>query len=372
MPVSAAPPVSRATIDGIRAAAYTIPTDQPESDGTLEWDRTTLVVAQVTAGGEQGLGYTYSSAGTARLIEQKLGPAMLEGDAMDIARLWRENRARLRNLGLEGIAATAVSAVDVALWDLKARLLGVSVAELIGCHRTRVPIYGSGGFTSYSDETLDRQFTGWRREGITRFKMKVGREPQRDLQRVRVARGAIGRDCDLLVDANSAYTRNEARMYAELFAQSADIRWLEEPLSPRDLRGLFFLREHMPVGVEIAEGEYGYELDDFRRLLEADAADVVMPDATRCGGITGMLKVAALCEACHKPMSCHCAPALHATVGAVLPDVRHIEYFHDHVRIENMLFDGLPRLRNGELEIDRHQPGMGWRFHWDEAERYRH
>jgi L-alanine-DL-glutamate epimerase-like enolase superfamily enzyme len=371
MAAPALPPVARVAIDDVRAAAFTVPTDQPEADGTLTWDRTTLVVVQITAGGERGLGYTYSAPGAAQLIEQQLAPVIQEHDAMDIARVWLANRARLRNLGQEGIAATAVSAVDVALWDLKARLLGLSVAKLIGCHRERVPVYGSGGFTSYPDEALTQQFSGWREQGITRFKMKVGREPERDLRRVRTARAAIGREAELFVDANSAYTRNQARMSAEIFAHSCDIRWLEEPLAPQDLRGLCFLREHMPVGVEIAEGEYGYELDDFRRLLEADAADVVMPDATRCGGVTGFLKVAALCEACHKPMSCHCAPALHATIGAVVPQVRHIEYFHDHVRIENLLFSSLPRLRDGELEINDDQAGFGWEFHWEEAERFR-
>ncbi len=362
---------SHVAIDAIRTGAFTIPTDRPESDGTLAWNSTTLVVVELSAGDERGLGYTYASAGTAHLILSKLSEVLRENDAMNIGCIWNHARARLRNLGRQGIAANAVSAVDVALWDLKARLLGLNIVDLLGRQRDRVPIYGSGGFTSYSDDTLVRQFSHWRAQGITRFKMKVGRNPKADLGRVRTARDAIGRDAELYVDANSAYTRNQARMYAELFANACDVRWLEEPLAPHDLRGLRFLREHMPVGVEIAEGEYGYDLDDFRRLLEADAADVVMPDATRCGGVTGFLKVAALCEACHKPMSCHCAPALHAVIGAVVPDVRHIEYFHDHVRIENMLFTGLPRQVDSELEIDRSQPGFGWEFRWTDAERFR-
>src|SRR5690606_14646443 len=148
--------------------------------------------------------------------------------------------------------------------------------------------------------------------------------------RVHAARTEIGTAAELFVDANSAYTRRQALVFADLFAGKFDVRWLEQPLPPEDLAGLRFLREHVPAQLDIAEGEYGYDLDYFRRLLAADAADVIMPDLTRCGGVTGFLKVAALCEASTIPLSSHCAPALHVHVGCTVRGLRHIEYFHDH------------------------------------------
>ena len=278
--------------------------------------------------------------------------------------------ARLRNLGRQGGAAMAVSAVDVALWDCKARHLGVPLAALLGRVREVLPIYGSGGFTSYSDVQLRRQFSDWTELGITRFKMKVGREPGRDRHRVGVARGSIPDDAELFVDANSAYTRNQALEFGRIFVDEADVRWMEEPLPPADIAGLRFLRGRVPPLLEIAEGEYGYDLDYFRLLLEAEAVDVPMADATRCGGVTGFLKVATLCTAWGMPLSSHCAPALHVAVGCAVEPMRHAEYFHDHARIERELFDGAPTPEGGGLRPNLNRPGLGLEFKWSDAERY--
>src|SRR5581483_12032583 len=113
--------------------------------------------------------------------------------------------AKTRNLGRDGITSMAVSAVDVALWDLKGKLLGVPVCRLLAAARERVPVYGSGGFTSYSDAQLGAQLSGWVHDGIPRVKMKVGRDPADDPRRVAVARNAIGDATELFVDANGAY-----------------------------------------------------------------------------------------------------------------------------------------------------------------------
>lgn len=363
---------SRATVPiaRCRPAAFRIPTDAPESDGTLAWDTTTLVVVEIAGGGETGLGYTYADAGVARTIADHLEPILRGQDAFAIPALWRAMFARLRNLGRGGAAAMAVSAVDAALWDLKAKHLSVPLALLLGPARDALPVYGSGGFTSYSDAQLQRQFREWAARGITRFKMKVGREPARDRHRVKVARAAIGSDAELFVDANSAYTRNQALEAARMFVDEADVRWLEQPLPPQDLAGLRFLRGRVPPRLEIADGEYGYDADYFRRLLEADAVDVVMADATRCGGITGFLQVAALCDAWVRPLSTHCAPALHLHAGCAATPLRHAEYFHDHERIERDLFDGTVEPEDGVLRPNLSRPGHGLVFKWADAERY--
>jgi L-alanine-DL-glutamate epimerase-like enolase superfamily enzyme len=363
---------SRATapITAVGTAAFRIPTDAPESDGTLAWHATTLVVVEIDAAEKHGLGWTYADAGVAQTIQDHLRPALRTRDALAIEALWAEMIARLRNLGRQGAALMAVSAVDVALWDLKAKLLGVPLVALLGRARDAFPLYGSGGFTSYSDAQLERQFLGWAERGITRFKMKVGRDPAADRHRVRAARAVIGGAAELFVDANSAYTRNQALEAARMFVDEADVRWFEEPLAPDDFAGLHFLRLRVPPQLELAEGEYGSDLDYFQRLLAADAVDVVMPDATRCGGITGFRKVGVLCETARRPMSSHCAPSLHAHLGCALPALRHGEYFHDHARIEHELFDGAPLPKNGQLRPDPDRPGLGLEFKWADAERY--
>jgi len=357
-------------IEDVRVGAFRIPTDAPEADGTLIWEATTLIVVEIAAGGERGLGYTYANAGVATTIATDLEPLIRGRDAMDIPALWAAMFARLRNFGDAGSSAMAVSAVDIALWDLTAKQLGVPLVALLGRAREALPIYGSGGFTSYSDEQLQQQFRGWTELGLTRFKMKVGREAARDRDRVKLARAAIGDSALLFVDANSAYTRKQALEFARIFADEADVRWLEQPLAPSDLTGLNFLRQHVPPRVEIAEGEYGYTLDYFRRLLEAEAIDVVMADVTRCGGVTGFMKVAALCEAWSLPLSSHCAPALHVHPGCAALPVRHAEYFHDHVRIERDLFDGAPEPAAGSLRPDLSRPGHGLEFKWADAESF--
>lgn len=359
------PPIQR-----VRSSAYTIPTDAPESDGTLEWSSTTIVVAELTAGGKTGLGYSYADAAAGDLIRRVLADVVLGQDAMAIPALWRRMLQTLRNIGRPGIGSTAIAAVDVALWDLKAHLLGVPLVSLLGRAREQVPVYGSGGFTSYDDERLTQQLAGWVEAGIASVKMKVGREPDRDPHRVRVARQAIGNSAALFVDANGAYERKQALQLSEEFA-SQGVTWLEEPVSSDDLEGLAEIRAGVPSVIEVTAGEYGYDLFYFERMLAARSVDVLQPDATRCGGITGFLQVAPLSEAAGVPLSTHTAPALHVHLGCAVPGVRHIEYFHDHARIEQMLFDGVTVPADGYLAPDRLRTGLGLELKREDAARYR-
>jgi L-alanine-DL-glutamate epimerase-like enolase superfamily enzyme len=357
-------------IDRLDVAAYTIPTDAPESDGTLEWDSTTMVVVEAHAGGTAGLGYSYADVSAAFLIDRKLAGIVHGCDPMAVPEAWTAMRRAVRNIGRPGIASSAIAAVDMALWDLKARLLGLSLARLLGPARTAVPVYGSGGFTSYSEERLRRQLGGWAASGIRRVKMKVGRDPAADPARVRAARDAIGPGVELFVDANGAYTRKQALGFAARFVD-AGVTWFEEPVSSDDLEGLRLMRERAPAGMAVAAGEYGYDLAYFQRMLDAEAVDVLQADATRCEGITGFLKAAALCEARSMPLSAHTAPAVHAHPCCALPVAEHIEYFHDHVRIESLLFDGALSPVDGALHPDLSRPGTGLEFKWKDAERYR-
>lgn len=355
-------------ITGIEVSAYEIPTDAPESDGTLAWDSTTMVVVRLSAGAERGIGYSYAHQAAAVLIRDKLAEVVTGADAMDVPRAWRRMQDVVRNLGRPGVASHAIAAVDVALWDLKAKLLGLPLADLLGRIHQGVAVYGSGGFTSYSLDTLCRQLSGWVEQGISQVKMKVGRQPDEDLARVRAARKAIGDSPALFVDANGAYDRKQALDKAADFAGEG-VCWFEEPVSSDDLKGLRLMRDRVPPGMEIAAGEYGYDSFYFRRMIEAGGVDVLQADATRCLGISGIMRAGSLCEAFSVPLSAHTAPSIHLHPMCALPAARNIEYFHDHVRIEQMLFEGATNPQGGHL-YPSDRSGLGLELKEKEAERY--
>jgi L-alanine-DL-glutamate epimerase-like enolase superfamily enzyme len=356
-------------IERINVSAYRIPTDAPESDGTLAWDSTTLVLVEAQAAGITGIGFSYADTATAALIRDKLIDVVRGRDAMSVPGSWLQMVQAIRNLGRPGIASMAIAAVDTALWDLKARLFNVPLAVLFGAVRDAVPIYGSGGFTSYTLAELQKQLGGWAEAGISRVKMKVGRDPRADVERVRAAREAIGPRTELFVDANGAYGCKQALAMAEAFADFG-VSWFEEPVSSDDLAGLKLLRNRAPPGMDITAGEYGYDLRYFRRMLAAGAVDVLQADATRCAGFTDFLRVDALCESHCAPLSSHCAPMLHLHPCCAALRVRHMEYFHDHVRIATLLFDGVAAPVDGSLHPDLSRPGIGLEFKHADARQY--
>jgi L-alanine-DL-glutamate epimerase-like enolase superfamily enzyme len=359
----------QAPIEWVQARAFKIPTDKPEADGTISWDATTLVLVEVSGGGTSGIGYTYSGAAVVELIQGELAKAVHGLDALDPQGAWLSMQQHVRNLGREGLAATAISAIDAALYDLKARLLDLPLTKLLGGYRSSVPIYGSGGFTTYSDDELERQLGGWvSKDGCAFVKMKIGSHPEDDPRRVECAKRAIG-DAQLFVDANGAYAVQQALSLAGSFAEQ-NVGWFEEPVSSDDLEGLAAVRNRIPAGIEIAAGEYAYTIGYVRRMLEAHAVDVQQADMTRCGGVTAFLQIAALCEAFHVDISGHCAPALHLHVACATPRLRHLEWFHDHVRVEHMLFDGSPVPKKGMIEPDLSRPGNGLAFKEQDAARY--
>ncbi len=356
-------------IERLEVSAYTVPTDSAESDGTLQWDSTTMILVEVRGGGKTGLGYTYGDVSVGTMIDSKLKEVVEGRDAMDVQAAWAAMDHTLRNAGRPGVGSMAISAVDVALWDLKAKLLDLPLATLLGRFHESVPVYGSGGFTSYSTERLKDQLSGWVEEGIPRVKIKVGREPAEDPHRVQAAREAIGDGVELMVDANGAYTRKQALHWAERFAE-AGITWLEEPVSSEDLEGLRLLRDRGPGGLSIAAGEYSWNLFYSNGLIEAGAVDILQADVTRCGGITELLRVDALCKARSMPFSAHCAPQIHAHAGCAMETLLHCEYFHDHSRLEGMLFDGALGPEGGVLTPDPEKPGLGIELKRSEAKKY--
>jgi L-alanine-DL-glutamate epimerase-like enolase superfamily enzyme len=371
------PPSAAATdgpaVTGIEAAVYTVPTDAPEADGTLAWDRTTMVVVTARAAQALGIGWTYGAGAVAPVVAEQLAPVVTGRSALDVPGAAEAMARAVRNIGRAGVAAMALSAVDTALWDLKARLLGCSLTSVLGRVNEAVPVYGSGGFTSYDERQLTQQLSGWvTTDGIPRVKIKIGEDwggnERRDLDRVARAREAIGPDAELYVDANGGYRTGQAvRVAAALTGYG--VTWFEEPVSSQDLAGLATVRAQ--VRPDVTAGEYSWSLADSARLITAGAVDCLQLDVTRCGGITGFLAASALAASASLDISAHCAPNLHAHVGAAVPNLRHIEYFHDHQRIERMLFDGALDPRGGVLRPDPARPGHGMALKTQDAERFR-
>jgi L-alanine-DL-glutamate epimerase-like enolase superfamily enzyme len=361
------------TIERLDVSVFTIPTEEPESDGTLSWDETTVVVVEPVAHGISGLGFTYGTAACAAMIVDVLSDVVVGLDPADTGAAWESMVRAGRNLGRPGIASMAIAAVDAGLWDLKGRLFDQPVARMLGMIRNSVPVYGSGGFTSYSDEKLVGQLGGWvHGEGIPRVKMKVatdrGAAEDRDLARVAVARKAIGPDAELLVDANGGYSRKQAVRMARAFGFEG-VTWLEEPVSSDDLEGLREIRGL--VDMDVAAGEYGYDLPYFERMAAFGAVDVLQVDASRCAGITEWLRAAAVAAAHGLDVSAHTAQSVHVHPATAIPNLRHLEYFYDHARVDRLLFDGVLDPVGGYLHPDLSRPGLGLDLKRKQADRYR-
>ncbi len=368
--MTAADPVPVTSID---VSVFVVPTAEPEADGTLTWDETTVVTVEPTAGGVSGLGFSYATGACATLIHDVLEEVTIGADAMDVTGIWGEMVRAIRNMGRPGVVSMAIAAVDTALWDLKARLLDLPLCRLLGVVREEVPVYGSGGFTSLSDEELTEQFEGWvQGDGIPRVKMKVGESwgsnEVRDLARVELAREVVGADAELYVDANGGYTRKQAVRMAREY-ESLGVTWFEEPVSSDDLAGLHEVRGL--TRIDVAAGEYGYDLVYFERMCAAEAVDCLQVDASRCAGITEWFRAAAVAAAHGLQVSAHCAPSLHSHPAAATVNLRHVEYFADHARLDRLLFDGVLDPTGGVLHPDLSRPGMGLDIKRVDAERYR-
>ncbi len=356
-------------IDFFEARAYCIPTDQLESDGTLCWNSTTLVVVFLGSGNVKGMGYTYSDKSLVPLLENMCTKLVLGNPADSHPFILNSLHNNIRNLGDTGLTSMAISAVDNALWDLRARLYDSSLLDFLGISKYSIEAYASGGFTSYSMDQLQKEMSAWRESGFRAVKMKIGREKNKDRERLEITRKAIGESVDLFVDANGAYNSKEALSIARMLIEY-DVVWFEEPVWHSDKSGLLFIREHCLAPLRVASGEYGFDLNYFKDLLINKCVDVIQADATRCG-TTGFLQASSLCEAFNIPLSAHTAPSLHMHLCCAVKSAINVEYFHDHARIEQMIFEGAANANNGWLIPDRSAPGNGLLLKHADAERFR-
>ena len=354
----------------LRAGAFRVPTERPEADGTLAWDATTVVVVQACSGGVTGTGWTYAAAAAAGVVEELLAPAIDADATADDPEAAAEAMSRaLRNAGRPGIGATAMSAVDIALWDLRARREGMPLSRMLGAIRPSIPVYGSGGFTTEDDDALAAQLDAWLDVGVGAVKIKIaedrGRRIDRDLERVALVRDRVGRDIGVFVDANGGYDLAQAiEIGRELDALG--VAWFEEPVSSDDPDGLARVRD--AVRADVAAGEYVWRPADAVPLL-AGAVDCLQIDVTRCGGITVWPEIARMARAAGLEVSGHCAPQLAVHIGAATVGLRHLEWFRDHERVDAILFGGtLPVVDGCLTPTDAVGHGMTLS---DRAERYR-
>ncbi|GAB7005723.1 enolase C-terminal domain-like protein [Nocardioides sp. AN3] len=359
-------------VASVQAAAYTIPTDLPEADGTLAWDSTTLVIVTATTGDPAlpvGTGWTYAPAATAHVVTELLAGVVCGRDALDVVGAWEAMVRAVRNAGRQGVVGMAISAVDVALWDLAARLLDQPLHRLLGRCRDDVPLYGSGGFTTYSEKELRAQLACWLDQGFERVKIKIGESwgaaERRDVARVEQTRAEVGDDAEVFVDANGGYAVKQAVRVGRAL-DALDVRWFEEPVSSDHPAQLRIVRDTLQT--DVAAGEYGWDLAGLARLV--DSVDCLQIDATRCGGFTEWRRAAALAAAHGLQVSAHCAPALHGPVALATPNLCHVEWFHDHARIERMLLDPPPDPTGGRL-LPSNEPGHGFTLRETDLERYR-
>ena len=364
-----------AAVDELEVAAYTIPTDAPEADGTLSWDATTIVVVHAHGAGECGLGYTYADVSTAKLIASKLGGIVataatrcgaaggVGGDGRADPKPWPtrdhldgDRRGRRRRL-----------------WDLTGARAGPAAGKLLGMARACVPVYGSGGFTAYPAQRLSEQLGAWVEQGIPRVKIKVGSEPDKDPARVLLAREVIGPRAELFVDANGAYTRKQALGLAERFRDQAQVSWFEEPVSSNDLlEGLRLLRDRVrrPGWRDRSRANTATTRSTSSGCSTPERSTFSRPTSPAAPASPSFLRVGALCRAHGVPLSLHCGPSIHLHPATALENFAHLEYFHDHVRIEDMLFDGVVDPVEGALAPDLDRPGIGLELKRGEAERY--
>lgn len=356
-------------VEEVQVDFFRIPTEKPESDGTLTWSSTGMLCVQIHCQGYTGLGYSYTTEAAAQIVKKHFVELIVGRGPYPVQKRNFQMQRSVRNFGHQGVAACALSAVDIALWDLKAQLLKIPLVELLGVFRDRTEAYASGGFTSQSPEELQNWVGGWKEKGFRLFKIKIGRHPEEDIERVAAVRNALEDSDSIFIDANGAYDVKPALALAERVSEFG-VSWFEEPVSSDNREGLKYLRQRLPPGMELSAGEYGWDLFRLFHLLKSQCVDVLQIDVTRCGGITGFLRAAEMARAFHVPLSCHTAPHLHAPLACSLDNVRHLEVFADHDRIENELFENHDRIGSGWMETNREVDGHGLRLKRDIARQY--
>jgi L-alanine-DL-glutamate epimerase-like enolase superfamily enzyme len=323
-----------------------------------ESGRGSLFVHIKTASGQEGL--APGLALSRDVIQRVLKPALVGQDPLCIEKLWDDMFWRVRGFGRKGVAFCAISAVDIALWDLKAKLFGVPLYRLLGPYTDRVPIYGSGGWTSYSEAELVREQTGYVERGIPRVKMKVakdfGHAEAEDVQRLKAVRKAVGDEVEIYVDANNGYYAKQAIGMARHLADY-NVKWFEEPVLADDIAGLAAIAR--AIDIPVATGEHEYTRYGFKELIAQGGADIVQPDVGRVGGVTEWMKVAHLAHAFNLPVAPHAVQLVHLHLACCTPNLKVVECLGTADETDRLWYTEFPEQRDGYWSPYPDRPGLG-------------
>jgi L-alanine-DL-glutamate epimerase-like enolase superfamily enzyme len=360
-------------ISSIRTQIVELPADEPLA-GAIENPRATraFVTLQIgTDDGVDGIGVTYFGgplSGALRLAVDQLGALIIGEDPLLLERIVKTLRDAAGHAGAAGIFTLALSAIDMALWDIKGKALNLPLWKLLGGARDRVPTYASGALMR--GLPLDRATASARRLvelGFRQMKMQLAlpgdTSPQREVARARAIRESVGPDIALMVDINQRWRAEQAIDIGRRL-EDLGLAWLEDVTAADDFAGL--ARVTAALSTPIAGGEYVWGIVPFRHMLEARSVDIVMIDLVRVGGITQWLKVAGMAEAFNLPVVSHLIPEVHVHLIGAIPNGLTVEYMPWLTR----LFEEVPLPRNGELSMPL-LPGLGLKFDEDAIKRFR-
>ena len=333
----------------------TIPPPGPGAGG-----RGQLFVHIYTDEGYEGLGICQAAPGTRQVIETALKDVLIGQDPFAIEKLWNDMFWRVRGYGRKGVALCALSGVDIGLWDLKAKALGLPLYRLLGPYAESVPIYGSGGWTNFSQDELVAEMTDYVEQGIKRVKMKVGkdfgRSEREDIQRLAAVRKAVGDDVAIYVDANNGYYAKQAIYMAREFEQF-QVGWFEEPVLADDIQGLAEIRR--AINIPVATGEHEYTKYGFKELIAGGGADIVQPDVSRVGGVTEWMKVAHMAHASNLPVAPHAVQLVHLHLTCATPNLKVVEYMNMALETDRLWYTEFPQQRDGMWAPFPDRPGLG-------------
>lgn len=356
-------------IKNVKASLLASPVQTGFQDATRKVETVGMCVVQVTTEqGLTGIGVTYHEVGgeaIKELIEKYFAPKLIDRDPFQTEAIWEELFHYARGVGRKGLSFCALSAVDIALWDLKGKILDLPLYCLLGGNEKQVPIYASGGWTSHDDDALVEEALMMVRRGYRMIKLKVGVEGgkniQRDIARCRKVREAIGPDIGFMVDANNAFHAAEAVRLANSIREY-DIMLFEEPVFADDIPGL--KRFKQGTDIPLGTGEHEYTRYGARDLIMGEAVDYLQMDATRCGGITEMNKVTALSQAWNLAFAPHAMEHIHMHLVSAAPNGVFLERLFLFEDITAMVYQDAPVPEKGILTIPD-KPGLGLELNMD-------
>jgi len=310
----------------------------------------------LTDEGITGVSITYGGSLTKVLIEDTLKPMVIGEDPLNSERIWEKMYWATLQYGRRGAAISAISTVDIAIWDLKGKIFNLPVHRLLGGHRDTVPSYVTGVDLHYTNDELVEEVTDYVRSGFKMIKIKLGRkDPNEDLERVKLVREAIGPNIDLALDVNNGWSLHTAMRMAKKF-EEYDIYWLEEPILADEIENLAKLARE--TSIPIAVGENHYTKWEFRQLMEQGSAEVVQADIGKCGGVTEFIKIAAMADAYGLPICPHHTEYIDVALVAAVPNGLFHECVHEFFEPMGKLFINPIIPKNGEISPSS-KPGFG-------------